>query len=166
MQTQKQLNEMNYQIKSYLKHFANHFYAFNDSDGKQRAFIFPVKENMESLKSKNHIYWNKANDTCNNYTANLVEIKSKDKQTIFTLFISQFDSTVENGYPFFWLNARKDTSGNWKWLKSGNDFTYTNWINLNWPKNASGDYTYAITGIAGSAVSKRNFLEIFLTFLF
>ena len=53
---------------------------------------------------------------------------------------------MENGYPLFWLNALKDTSGNWKWLRSGNDFTYTNWVySLDWP-NWSGDYVYATNG--------------------
>jgi len=49
-----------------------------------------------------------------------------EKQIILETFLRQ--SGIDfNQLPYFWINAVRDSSGEWKWLKSGKKFTFTKW---------------------------------------
>ena len=40
------------------------------------------------------------------------------------------------------MNGRRDSSGKFKWINSGNEFSFTNWYS-DQPNNSSGyDYVY------------------------
>ena len=90
----------------------------------------------------NYVHWDEANEICLKYNATLVEINSQQKQTIFELFLGQL-GYADNHFEYFWLNAHRNSSGKWKWLRSGNDITFTKWYDSSYPVGSSGyDYIY------------------------
>jgi len=113
--------------------------TFIDDNEKQKSFIIPMNKNGIYDKME----FNDAVNYCAKFNSTLVEIESQRKQSIFQAFmieiIEPFDSYK---LAYFWINGRRDSSGMWKWINSGNEFNYTNW-NSSQPKNNIGfDYVY------------------------
>jgi hypothetical protein len=64
-----------------------------------------------------------------------------EKQLILNAFLSQIMTSIdENRKNSFWLNSRKDSVGNFKWLRTNVDLKIENWL-ADYPKSDSGhDY--------------------------
>jgi len=120
--TEKELKETQYKLNYVLEHKnVSHFHAFNDENGKSKAFVIPT-----SAMTKQHTFDDSVS-LCKSFNSTLIEIESKEKQIILESFLHRSGVAT---YPFlwFWINGERDSSGRWKWLKSGKEFTFTNWI--------------------------------------
>ncbi len=121
---QKQLNHINYILSTHLQNLLSNewinYKLFTDTDGKHKALFIPFFE-----ISKPHT-WEAANNICAKFNATLVEIRSLEKKFIFELFLSQLGmkSKILN---VFWLNGRKDSTGKWKWINSGEEINFLLW---------------------------------------
>ncbi len=129
-------------FNKFLNNLANNkwmkFELFGNSDGKQKAFFIPAKD-YEKDKP-----WDEAVNICASFNATLVEMDSKDKEFLFLSYLGQLGSQ-SNRLNRIWLNGYKDSSEKLKWVKSGEQITYNNWLPGN-PKSTSGyDYLGMIT---------------------
>ncbi len=149
-ETRQQTNQTNYTLSKYLNNLLSNkwinFKLFTDTDGKQKAFFFHINK----TDPYGYTSLDEANKTCANFNASLVEIQTLEKQFIFESFFGQFgfETTKLVG---MCLNAYREPSGKWKWLKSGKQFTYTNWA-ANHP-STDNDYNYIYIGFN----TKENF---------
>jgi hypothetical protein len=116
----------------------NYSKTFIDDNGKQKAFIIPMNENG----GYDHMEFNDAANYCAKFDANLVEIQSQRKQSIFESFMMEIGEPFSNTLYNFWINGRRDSSGKFMWINSGNEFSYTNWHSKE-PVNITGeDYVF------------------------
>jgi Notch-like protein len=140
-QTQKQLNETRNTWSTYLKFITNdkwiNFKLFTDSDGKYKALFFHINKTITYAETT----WDEAKKTCESLNASLVEIQTIEKQFILESFLGQFRIESNELY-YIWLNGHRESSGKWKWITSGKEFTYTNWGSENPKTNSSRDYIY------------------------
>ncbi len=150
----KQLTETNLKLSGLLTNLLSNkfinYKLFTDFDGKHKAFFLPLGEKESDMKQT----WDNANKTCVKLNGSLVEIHNWRKQFIFNSFWSQSSSEF---YPMndIWLNGRKDSSGKWKWITSGQEIEYFNW-GTNMPRSQSGwDYLNAVNQ-SGSSVWYNN----------
>jgi hypothetical protein len=111
---------------------------FTDLNGKNKTFIIPL-----SAMRKEYTFDDSVN-LCKNFYSTLIEIESLEKQTILESFLSRlgFES---NQFLYFWINAERDSSGKWKWLKSDKEFTFTNWYTSNPYTNSDYNNIYVMT---------------------
>jgi hypothetical protein len=123
-EAQKQLNHINYTLSTHLENLLSNewinYKLFTDTDGKHKALFIPFFE-----ISKLHT-WEAANNICAKFNATLVEIRSLEKKFIFELFLSQLGMKSKN-LNVFWLNGRKDSTGKWKWITSGEEINFLLW---------------------------------------
>jgi hypothetical protein len=98
------------------------FKLFTDSDGKHKALFFHTNKTTPY----NGTTWDSAKKTCESLNASLVEIQTIEKQFILESFLGQFGAE-SNKLHGIWLNGHSDSLGEWKWITSGKEFTYTNW---------------------------------------
>jgi len=75
---------------------------------------------------KNRYNFDNSVNLCKNFYSTLIEIESKEKQNLLKTFLLQSGIDFYQ-FPNYWINAERDSSGKWKWLKSGKEFTFTNW---------------------------------------
>ncbi len=136
----KKFSETQNTLSTYLKFLTNdkwiNFKLFTDSDGKHKALFFHINK---TNAFNGHTTWNEAKKTCESLNASLVEIQTTEKQFILESFLGQlgFES---NKLSIIWLNGHRESSGKWKWITSGKEFTYTNWAD-GYPSTISGwDY--------------------------
>jgi hypothetical protein len=126
IETQKHLNETRNTLSAYLKFVTNdkwiNFKLFTDSDGKHKALSFHINKTI----SYSETTWDVAKKICESLNASLVEIQTIEKQLILESFLGQF-GFESNKLVYIWLNAHRESSGKWKWITSGKEFTYTNW---------------------------------------
>jgi hypothetical protein len=155
-QTRRQLNDRNSKFSKYLNTLLSkrwiHYKLFTDSDGKHKALFIPFNKNGDIVDYN----FNDAVDVCSKFNATLVEVQSLRKQWILESFLGQL-GLVSDHLQNFWLNARKDESGNWKWIKSDKEFTFTNW-HKEYPLADIGcDYLFLHINGADGLVEWRNF---------
>jgi hypothetical protein len=99
---------------------------FTEIDGRQKAFFIP----MSNKDPYERYTWDVANKTCAKLNATLVEVQNWQKQFFLQTYLGGLGLESSN-LVSFWLNGAKDTFGKWRWLSSGNEFTYTNWFQNN-----------------------------------
>ncbi len=156
-ETQKQLNETreklskmseqsnrtNNTLSTYLNSLLsdkwNNFKLFTDSDGKHKALFFHI--NKTNPYNHSSSAWDVAKKTCESLNASLVEIQTIEKQFILESFLGQF-GFESNKLGYIWLNGHRESSGKWKWITSGKQFTYTNWADSRPTTNSGWDYIY------------------------
>jgi len=117
----------------------SHYQLFTDPNGKNKAFLIPV-----SAMRKQYDF-NGSVNLCKNFNSTLIEIESKEKQNLLETFLRQTGIDFKNTFKFFWINAERNSSGKWKWLKSDNEFTFTNWYTNNPVTNSDSNYIYVST---------------------
>ncbi len=153
-ETRKQSIEKSTKFENFLNNIFSNEWAnyklFTDNDGKRKAFILPLNENKEAKS------WDDAVKVCANLNSTLVEIDSWHKHFTLQLFFGQLGSQIIN-MRGFWCNGKRDSSGKFKWMRSGKEITYTNWYS-GYPQ--SGQYDF----IAVELRSDSNFGKIFNTF--
>jgi hypothetical protein len=140
-QTSEQSNRTNNTLSTYLNKLLSdkwiNFKLFTDSDGKHKALFFHINKTTPYGLTT----WDVAKKTCESLNASLVEIQTIEKQFILESFLGQF-GLESNELQRVWLNGHRESSGKWKWITSGKEFTYTNWGNGS-PTISSGyDYIY------------------------
>jgi hypothetical protein len=138
LETNKKLIETQQILNEYLNNKSSNkwinYELFTDTDGKRKAFFIPYNE-----KGNFEVYhWGDASKSCEKFNATLVEVQALQKQNILETYVSQL-GLESNRVDWFWLNAQRESNGNWKWITSGKEFTYTNWMADN-PKADSGIY--------------------------
>jgi hypothetical protein len=139
LETKNQLKETNFKLNELLKILLNdkwiNYKLFTDTDGKHKVFFIPLGEESDNLKQS----WDNAVKMCSQFNASLIELSTWQKQLIFESFWFHlgFETNRLNNV---WLNAKRDSSGKYKWLASGKEFTPTNW-GKDYPKTDSG-YDY------------------------
>jgi hypothetical protein len=138
-QTSEQSNRTNNTLSTYLNNLLSdkwiNFKLFTDSDGKHKALFFHI--NKTSLYG--YTTWDEAKKTCESLNASLVEIQTIEKQFILESFLGQF-GLESFKLKYIWLNGRRESSGKWKWITSGKQFTYTNWADSRPTTNSGYDY--------------------------
>jgi hypothetical protein len=138
-QTRKISNENDLMFGKYLRHLSNNQWInmklFSDSDGNKKAFVLPLTNDYYGRP------WKDAVTLCTNLNGTLVEIDSWQKQLLFNSFLGQLGSEGTN-YKSFWVHSRKDSSGKWKWIRSGKE-VFSNW-HPKYPKS-NNDFHLAIT---------------------
>ncbi len=82
-----------------------------------------------------------------NSDLNIVEIQSQKKVSIFLTSLKDLEFKE---YDSFWINEHKDSLLKFKWIKSGDNFSHTNWGSAQ-PKNDSG-YDYISIWVNGNWV--------------
>jgi len=126
-QTSEQSNRTNNTLSTYLNHLLSdkwiNFKLFTDSDGKHKALFFHINK---TNAFNGHASWDSAKKSCESLNASLVEIQTVEKQFILESFLGQFGGE-SNKLVVIWLNGHRESSGKWKWITSGKEFTYTNW---------------------------------------
>ncbi len=140
-QTSEQSNKTNNTLSTYLNNLLSdkwiNFKLFTDSDGKHKALFLHINKTTPYGWAT----WDEANKTCKSLNASLVEIQTIEKQFILESFSGQFGLESDKLLDF-WLNGHRESSGKWKWITSGKEFTYTNWGN-GYPTTKSGwDYMF------------------------
>jgi hypothetical protein len=110
---------------------------FTDSDGKHKALFSPINKTNPFYRTT----WDVAKKTCQSLNASLVEIQTIEKQFILESFLGQLGLESNKLY-YIWLNGRRESSGKWKWITSGKQFTYTNWDSRYPITNSGYDYIY------------------------
>jgi len=110
-----------------------HFKLFTDSDGKRKAFFIPLNEKYVKTS------FEEAMSSCNKFNATLVEPKTAQKQQLFETFLGQLGL---EGFKmsYFWINAKRDTWGKFRWLSTGEELTFTNWLTSNPHADTGYDY--------------------------
>jgi hypothetical protein len=139
-ETRGQLNRTNNTLSTYLNNLLSdkwiNFKLFTDSDGKHKALFFHINK---TNAFNGHASWDSAKKSCESLNASLVEIQTVEKQFILESFLGQFGGE-SNKLVIIWLNGHRESSGKWKWITSGKEFTYTNWAG-SYPTTISGwDY--------------------------
>ncbi len=143
-ENRKKLEENTLKFNKFLNNFANNkwmkFELFGNTDGKQKAFFIPSEHPWFGLKT-----WDYAVKVCASFNATLVEMDSSDKEFIFLSYLQQFSrfadfAKIDRFAYDIWLNVHKDSSGMWRWINSGKEFTSINWMK-DYPKSDSG-YDY------------------------
>ena len=136
--TEEELKQTRVMLNTLLDNLFNkwiHFKRFTDSDGKRKAFFIPMNENYEKTTFEEAI------NACNKYNATLVEPKTAQKQHIFETFLGQFGAESYK-MSYLWINAKRDSSGKFRWLSSGQELTYTNWFKNNPDYRSGWDYVH------------------------
>jgi len=95
-------------------------HLFTDRDGKKKAFLIPMSAMRKTYNFDDSV------NLCKNFNSTLIEIESKEKQNLLETFLRQTGIDFKQFYGF-WINAERNSSGKWKWLKSGKEITFTNW---------------------------------------
>jgi hypothetical protein len=139
--TSEQLNQTNNTLSTYLSSLLsdkwNNFKLFTDSDGKHKALFFYMNKHSPYFVSTR----DEANKTCESLNASLVEIQTIEKQFILESFSGQFGLQSDRlGYIL--VNGHRESSGKWKWITSGKEFTFTNWADGHPKTNSSNDYIF------------------------
>jgi hypothetical protein len=140
-QTSKLSNRTNNTLNTYLNNLLsdkwNNFKLFTDSDGKHKALFFHINK----VNPYNRTTWYMAKNTCESLNASLVEIQTIEKQFILESFLGQL-GFQSHKFDFIWLNGHRESSGKWKWITSGKQFTYTNWADSRPTTNSGQDYIF------------------------
>ncbi len=135
LETRQKSEENILKFNKFLNNLANDkwmkFELFRNTDEKLKAFFIPSKE-YETGKS-----WEEAVNLCASFNATLVEMDSSNKEFLFLSYLGQL-GLQSNRLTGMWLNGYKDSSGKWKWVKSGKEMTYNNWAS-GYPKSDSGN---------------------------
>jgi len=108
----------------------SYYYLFTDRDGKKKTFLIPMSA------TRNRYNFDDSVNLCKNFNSTLIEIESKEKQNLLETFLRQSGINFKQFYGF-WINAERNSSGKWKWLKSDKEFTFTNWYTIS-------DYNYIV----------------------
>jgi len=104
-----------------FKEKSTYYHLFTDVDGKNKAIFIPLGA------MKNNYNFDDSVKLCKKFNSDLIEIESSEKQIILESFLSRIDL---RSYFFqgFWLNGKRSSdTDTWKWLKSGKEFTFTNY---------------------------------------
>ncbi len=130
-ETKKELNETKAELFIIKNRFLNNKFncskIFIDDNGKQKSFIIPMNEKG----GYDLMTFNDAVNYCAKLNSTLIELQSQRKQSIFESFMREigiidiYNRTKTLG--FFWINGRRDSTGKFKWINSGNEFSFTNW---------------------------------------
>jgi hypothetical protein len=137
--TIKKLSDSKIEVYSGDIYKDDEFYlkTFIDTDGKQKALIFPLAENKSpSIRDK-------ASEICLKFNSSLVEIFSFEKQIVVNSFLSKFWRNKNRLFGSFWLNGYQVSRGSFKWMLSGTQSFYMNWFPSN-PVSDSGKDFMAI----------------------
>jgi len=131
--SENDLKETKKELKEIQILFNGYYHKFTDVDGKNKAFIIPL-----SAMRKSYTFDDSVN-LCRDFNSSLIEIDSKEKQIIFESFLRQSGIDFLQ-FTSFWINAERNYTGKWKWLKSGKEFTFTNWQTSNPYTNSDFNY--------------------------
>jgi hypothetical protein len=136
--TRQQLFETNSKFNIHFNNMLSNkwinYKLFTEMDGRQKAFFIP----MSKSDPYERYTWDVANKTCAKFNATLVEVQNWQKQFFLETYLGGL-GLESNNLVSFWLNGSKDLAGKWRWLSSGNEFTYTNWFENN-PKKDNYDH--------------------------
>jgi hypothetical protein len=119
----------------------SYFGFFKNTNGKQMAFLIPIRENRKPSNFTDAI------KTCARFKSKLVEVLTLEKQIILNLFLNQIWSSMSGKHAilYFWLNAEKNSSGNFIWKNSNSTVSYQNWYNYKNVTYPSGSGAYLAT---------------------
>ncbi len=125
-ENKKELTETKAQlfiIKNFLTNKFNYSKTFFDDNGKQKSFIIPMNEKGRY----DEMAFNDAVNYCAKFNSTLIELQSQRKQSIFESFMREIGEPFGNTLQWFWMNGRRDSSEKFKWINSGNEFSFNNW---------------------------------------
>ncbi len=107
---------------------------------------------MNDKGGYDHVVFNDAVNYCAKFNSTLVELHSQRKQSTFESFMREigeplYVNALTDRLNAFWINGHRDSSGKFKWINSGKEFTYTNWdTEFNEPKY-NGGYDYVVASV-------------------